>query len=493
MNRRPGSALAAGSAEPHGAFHSARSLLLMLALASLLAVIPAMVLADTRPMAFGLAACGVLAAAWAALYWGLLPALLVDLIDAVSFFVISMSLVQAWEAPGAMFASLWFRSLGASTRGLGVRVALYSAVVIGSAVGMMRGPSPGIVALVISVVPFWLVTALVAGRMGTMLKEHDVVAAIGALEADLSAALIDEHDESTLSMWSRASWRALCQVVPGMRIALLEPHRDEWVVVTTAGTWARRPVSLDAGLVARLAPLDAASGARVLDAMATLDRAAGAACRWGSVPLPDRSTGGSLLVGLPRGAGRGLVAAVAGVLSRSELVMQHTRDHLALGVRARRDELTGLLNRVGFFEELAGYEDGDERLSLVFVDLDEFKAVNDTFGHGVGDEVLRQAAHRLTEACPAATVCARLGGDEFAVLLRGADLAMVRHIGRSIEAAVSAPMTTSIGALGIGCSWGVACLDGGDDDTTGLLARADAAMYEMKRAHWAADERDRRR
>ncbi|MBU4215719.1 MAG: GGDEF domain-containing protein [Actinobacteria bacterium] len=497
MNRRPGSGYLRYRPAPRGAFDSARSLLL-LALASLLAVVPSMLVADTRQVNLGLVACAVLAGFWMALYRDRVPALLVDIVDAVAFLVISVSLLEAWEVPGAMFASLWYRSLGASTRGLVVRVLLYSAVMIAGALthGLgpvaSTGPTRSVVALVLSVVPFWSVTAFVAGRLGRVLAEHDAVAAIGALETDLRAALIDEEDESTLSMWSRASWRALSEVVPGLRIALAERRRGEWVVVTTVGTWARPPVTLDARLVDQVPPLAATVGARELDVTPALDRAAGATCRWGSVELPDRSAVSRLMVGVPRGAGDGMVAAVAGTLSRSELVAQHLRDHLALGVQARRDELTGMSNRVGFFEVLTGHEDRDVRLSLVFLDLDGFKAVNDTYGHGVGDEVLRQTAARLVDACPAGTTCARLGGDEFAVLLTGADLETVRRVGGAIEAAISAPMTTSIGELRIGCSWGVACLAGGGDDTTGLLARADAAMYEMKRAHWATGEHDRR-
>lgn len=507
VNRRPRAGSATDPPAPRGTVESTRSLLLLLSLASLLAIVPSMLVADERPVALGLVACVVLAGAWFALYRDCVPALLVDVVDAFSFFMISVSLVQAWEVPGAMFASLWYRSLGASVRGLVVRVVLYSAVMIGGQLmngpgadpgagpgpGPSAGPTPNVVVLVLSVVPFWAVTALVASRLGRVLAEHDAVTAIGALEADLGTALIDEHDESTLSMWSRASWRALSHVVPGLRIALLERHHGEWLVAATAGGWAQRPATLDAPLVAQVPPLAATAGGRVSDVAPALDRAAGARCRWGSVALPDRPTASLLVVGVPHGVGRGLVAAIAGVLSRSELVMQHTRDHLALGVQARRDELTGLPNRVGFFEVLAGYEDRDERLSLVFLDLDGFKAVNDTYGHGVGDEVLRLAAARLVDACPVGTTCARLGGDEFAVLLTGADLETVRQVGRSVEAAISAPMDTSIGPLGLGCSWGVACLEGNDDDTTGLLARADAAMYEMKRVHWAGGERDRRR
>ena len=92
------------------------------------------------------------------------------------------------------------------------------------------------------------------------------------------------------------------------------------------------------------------------------------------------------------------------------------RDEEAEHILARTDRLTGLLNRLGFDEELARAAESAESVAIAFLDLDDFKSVNDTYGHDVGDDVLRAAAARIAGAVRGRDIAARIGGDEFVVI-----------------------------------------------------------------------------
>jgi diguanylate cyclase (GGDEF)-like protein len=161
---------------------------------------------------------------------------------------------------------------------------------------------------------------------------------------------------------------------------------------------------------------------------------------------------------------------------------------------ASEDPLTGVGNRRALddaLRDLRAEDPGDTRgstpISLLVVDLDDFKSVNDTYGHVVGDEVLREAAAAVRRAARSRDVVARLGGDEFVVLARGADADAGRHLAERVTAAVGALRIdpgagTGEGAvLRLSASVGVATAQTAEEAAL-LLARADAAMYEVKEA-----------
>jgi diguanylate cyclase (GGDEF)-like protein len=114
--------------------------------------------------------------------------------------------------------------------------------------------------------------------------------------------------------------------------------------------------------------------------------------------------------------------------------------------------------------------------SLLLLDLDGFKPVNDTYGHEAGDRVLQQVAQRFTRALPAGSLLARLGGDEFGVLVDGSQPA-VMEIALALRGTLSYPFLIDGHEISIGVSIGIADNDGADD----LLLRADNAMYAAKR------------
>ncbi len=156
---------------------------------------------------------------------------------------------------------------------------------------------------------------------------------------------------------------------------------------------------------------------------------------------------------------------------------------------ASRDSLTGLGNRRAFETYLAGAVAHAERsgrtLSLLLLDLDRFKPVNDRFGHAVGDQVLVEAAARIKSAIRPYDMAARLGGDEFVVVAQDADPAGALALATRIRDLFSAQFPTEIGRVPVGVSIGIAqhrC--GGTTDH--LLREADANLYAMKRTRGPA-------
>jgi diguanylate cyclase (GGDEF)-like protein len=174
----------------------------------------------------------------------------------------------------------------------------------------------------------------------------------------------------------------------------------------------------------------------------------------------------------------GVAALAATALQNGQLVdkLRHKASH---------DGLTGLLNRIGFRQHidrvLGSTHPGQGRMGLLFVDLDDFKQVNDAHGHDAGDELIRQAASRLDAMTRGSDAVARLGGDEFAVILanvredRQVRAAEARVRGAFIEPFVLGDVAISIGASVGGGIWP-------EDGATvkELIRHADVAMYQDK-------------
>jgi diguanylate cyclase (GGDEF)-like protein len=150
--------------------------------------------------------------------------------------------------------------------------------------------------------------------------------------------------------------------------------------------------------------------------------------------------------------------------------------------RAVHDSLTSLPNRVLLRERLERQlRRPDATLVLMIVDLDDFKAVNDTLGHAYGDRLLQEVGGRLRDAVGPRDTLARLGGDEFAVLLVGpSDTADGRQVAECIVAALDAPFELDGILLHVRASVGIACHPEHGDDPEELLRRADIALYCAK-------------
>ena len=149
------------------------------------------------------------------------------------------------------------------------------------------------------------------------------------------------------------------------------------------------------------------------------------------------------------------------------------------------DHLTGIGNRRAFFDaaeiEIRRWRRLPRPLSLVLVDADHFKRINDTHGHPAGDAVLRHIARLMGATFRQVDVVARIGGEEFAVLLPSADLASAQRVAERLRAALEAqPAPTDAGLVGCTVSIGIATMDDGTASVEALLKRADEALYAAK-------------
>lgn len=173
-----------------------------------------------------------------------------------------------------------------------------------------------------------------------------------------------------------------------------------------------------------------------------------------------------------------LATFIAGALRRVAVMDEQVH-------AASMDGLTGLGNRSVFLRELekaiAISAVTNRPVAAVFyLDLDGFKPINDTYGHAVGDEVLRAIGKRISGLCSSSDLAARIGGDEFAVLIQAPERPGVLALRDRLIDLLLEPITTSAGSVNVGVSCGVAVV-GGEDLAESVLARADAAMYADKR------------
>jgi diguanylate cyclase (GGDEF)-like protein/PAS domain S-box-containing protein len=195
------------------------------------------------------------------------------------------------------------------------------------------------------------------------------------------------------------------------------------------------------------------------------------------------------------GAPRYYVGVFADIGTHKELRAQLM--HLAY-----HDALTGLPNRRLLLDRLgqaiARAQRNDTEVGVLFLDLDRFKDINDTHGHGTGDRILIEAAHRLTGLVRANDTVARLGGDEFAILVEDiADEAALADVAEKLLNAFSTPFTCDEREFFLAASIGIARYPGDGDTVDALLMNADTAMYGAKqqgrgRYHFFASDMHRR-
>jgi two-component system cell cycle response regulator len=202
-----------------------------------------------------------------------------------------------------------------------------------------------------------------------------------------------------------------------------------------------------------------------------------------------------------RGLELGVNDYIVRPLDANELIARATtqirrkryNDHLRRSVRetielAVTDGLTGLYNRryldshMGALVQRAASR--QRALSLCMIDIDRFKAINDTHGHEAGDEVLRELARRMRETVRGADLACRYGGEEFAVIMPDTDPALAAHVAERLRMAIEMRPFVLLGGrvtLGVTASFGLASLLPGEGRGEGLFRRADAALYEAKR------------
>jgi diguanylate cyclase (GGDEF)-like protein len=221
------------------------------------------------------------------------------------------------------------------------------------------------------------------------------------------------------------------------------------------------------------------------------------------VDLADRPLGrflyidGALLLGLIMG--RQLLSLFANVtlsgrLQETVTALQESERQLAH--RAYHDDLTGLPNRAMFHERLVEQLRSPGGVMVLLIDLDDFKAVNDTHGHHVGDALLVDVARRLQASVSSRDIVARLGGDEFAILLCDQPSARVAdRVVHRISDSLREPLRLPDATVEIRASIGISAGSERQQDLDGLLRAADAAMYrakaQRKQAHSPAGDEAR--
>ncbi len=173
-----------------------------------------------------------------------------------------------------------------------------------------------------------------------------------------------------------------------------------------------------------------------------------------------------------------------GFAAYAMLKREHDR-HRRASSEARFDSLTGLRNRAALSEELGNMLEtarrNDTQLAVLFVDLDRFKIVNDTFGHDAGDIVLREIARRISDHSNHGELTARLGGDEFVLAIPDiTDMDSLSARARRLLSALGAPIELDGTASGVGASIGISIYPTDGDSVDALIKFADSAMYQVK-------------
>ncbi len=245
-------------------------------------------------------------------------------------------------------------------------------------------------------------------------------------------------------------------------------------------------------LVATSVPVGPADKARIIDSSATSLRTGRGTTR------PDLLAAPVIVRDAPAGALLALLQSPADPADDTDraALLQAFAQQVGLAVtdartaaevfEARHDLLTGLPNRTLFLSLLTKMleTDDDEALTLLFIDLDRFKSVNDSLGHQAGDELLAAVSSRLRECLHENHIASRLGGDEFAVAIRGPVASEGRAIAQRIIAVLREPFVIGGTTAAIDASIGIAYVIGGDEshDAASLLSDADIAMYRAKKS-----------
>ncbi|MCZ2828091.1 EAL domain-containing protein [Modestobacter sp. VKM Ac-2986] len=402
-----------------------------------------------------------------------------DLADLLALALFAAACPRPVLALGVAFPAVWYRAVYGDTRrivayGLGVCLALTCGLQLWSAV-----PGHGAqlaAAAVLGNLPVLLLTVFVVRHLAVGLFEREHTRARDTALAALGGQLLGVTDRSAILRTAWATAEAVCAATPGLRTAVLARDGDVLRVHGAAGEFLRRPTTLPGDLLSDEDP----DPQRVVPPTA-LVLSSGVRGEWLGLPMPDSPGGYMLLGGHPTVPGDA-VLAVQSMLNQVALALRTSSAHRELRAQALTDRLTGLANRTAFSAAVdAALADADSEAWVLFLDLDDFKVVNDTLGHLAGDRLLAHLGCELTGALRAEDLCARLGGDEFAVLLRGAGEAEARRIGQRIVETISTPVELGEGLARIGASIGATRLQPGSTETL-VVHQADVAMYAAKSA-----------
>ncbi len=326
--------------------------------------------------------------------------------------------------------------------------------------------------------PVLLLTIGVARHLASVLFTREQSQHRDAALVLLGTRLIGITDRAEVLRLGWAAIEQICRWTPGLRVIAVREGTTAVQVTAVAGDLLRRPTTLPLGSMPAAAPV---GEAHVITDDVAWGRSTGIYGQWIAIGMPGRA-GDVVVLGSPTTVSPDGVMAVQSLMNQVALALAAGDAHEDLMTQARTDTLTGLANRAAFSSALtARTADRGRAQTLLLLDLDDFKTVNDQFGHATGDELLRDVADRLRAVTRPSDVCARLGGDEFAVLLTDVSDEFAGTVAQRLVDHIAALASASGSSVRVGVSIGVAHSAPG---LTGqeLVQHADLAMYEAKRA-----------
>lgn len=470
--------------KPAGILQGTRWLFTWLALLSLVFSLPgAVALAAVNPVALLLAA-GATLTLWGSWIYCFLRHRVpfgLEVLDVVAITAFAL----AGPSPAAMtpilFASAWLRTLYGNAWRSVARGGLYIALLLAVSVlwplmpehttapDLM--PQAGIVSIV-------LLTIAVAGQLRDELQAHDWAIERDQVLTQTGAALLGLTDPERIRGLGWSTARDLLSTTPGLRV--LKVVRDG-PILRVGPSIGQFSSELSAELPEAVVDSTGPVGEARMGDVGPLNDAVGSALVWACVALTEDIDDAWLLVGAPKRLPKSTLLSVRSLMNQVNLALRNSDAHRQLLAQAKNDALTGLDNRPSFTSKLATElaQNPMNSLHVLFLDLDDFKDVNDQLGHRAGDAVLTEVADRLRSHIRPQDVCARLGGDEFAVALTGTTDDAASAIAHRMVSSLAAPVIVNGQSVRVGASVGVASASPGID-LDELVHQADVAMYAAK-------------
>jgi len=472
---------------PEGFVEGTRWLFVVMVLVSLLLALPGpFFAADGAMWLVGVVSAVVLGLSVCAGYLRRSAPLAMDLVDSVALLAFALASPGPTAVFSVVFAALWFRSLYGSGLRAVLRCTLYAGAigvslplwpyVPGRTGGMAVGPLAG-------VFPVMFLTVVVGRVLAGSVRAREQAARLDAVHMSVGSQLLGVTEAVEIRRIAGEAYAGICAAVPGLRVLRVVRDGAALRVDGAAGGFAGVPAMLPAAVLSVLGG-DGGTGSPTIQVHTDLDEAVGIACAWVCLSLPGthQEHGRAwLILGSPRSVPAEAVGAVESLANQLTLALRSSEVHQVLSAQATLDSLTGLANRMSFNAAVSTAIDtaAAGETSVLFIDLDNFKDVNDVFGHGAGDNLLRKVAARLREATRQVDLCARLGGDEFAVLLRETSSEAAAKVAQRIVTSLAAPIQIGGGDAYLGASVGVATARG-VIDLEQLIHHADVAMYAAK-------------
>jgi diguanylate cyclase (GGDEF)-like protein len=466
---------------PEGIVEATRWLLVWLALVSVALLVPGVLMTARGGMlALGMGASLLLGASWIYGYRKQRAPLWFDLGDTIGILGLAVVCPDHRAIVIVVFSSLGFRSLYGTAGQAVARGVLYAAA-LGALLIVWRSVRPDSslpeIGSYLSILPVLFLTIFIVRKHSSTLIAGDQSVGRDRVLAATGLQLLLAADRAAILAVSWVALTGFCVATPGLRVIQIKRKGSGLSVDGAAGHFNVLPGMLPHEVLFT----SPGQEARILDSE-QLDRAVGAPMMWECVIVDQGSDDFWLLVGTPKSTPDQAALSVRALVSQIVLALRNNDAHRELTVQARFDALTGLDNRASLTAHLSAVLDAPTThygVHLLFVDLDDFKDVNDGLGHSVGDDVLTTVASRLRQGIRSGDLCARLGGDEFAVLLSDTTSQQAVALAERLVASIAEPFVLDSHRVDIGASIGIATATS-RSDVKELVHQADVAMYAAK-------------